>query len=65
MSKKGGIFVMTFFHDDNCRTLFSRNMADCKCKVETKVGEMKTFEELQKSVKEDLKQWKETRRRYN
>lgn len=60
-----GIYHQTFYHDDGCKTLFSRDMADCRCKVEVKL-EKSTGEKFTKDkIMNDMKQFLRNKSKYN
>ncbi len=61
----GKIIHVIYSHDDGCPTLFSRNMADCKCKPDVETKTPKTWEESEKLIRNDFKNWKKERQRYN
>jgi hypothetical protein len=53
-----GIFHIHHYHDDNCKTLLTRNMDDCKCRVEIKVQKSVDIKELEQIIKDDMRQYK-------
>lgn len=59
------IIHQTFYHDDHCPTLFTRNMADCKCKVEIKLEKSKSWAFTEQKIKQDFKNFVRFRGKYN
>ena len=61
----GKIIHMTYLHDDECRTLFSRDMKDCSCKPDIKIQESPNMEFTEKEIRKDLGFWKKIKARFN
>jgi len=62
---KPGIYHQTFFHDDNCPTLVTRNMGDCKCKPEVKIEKSKGMNFSVQKMNEDRKNFLRYKAKYN
>lgn len=60
-----GLYHQTFYHDDGCKTLFTRNMEDCNCKVKIKLERSKGQTWSNDKLKEDAEQFKKIRQKYN
>ena len=60
-----GIYHQTILHDENCPTLFTRNMKDCKCKPEIKIAKSPNMEFTEKEIRKDLSFWKKIKWRFN
>lgn len=62
---KPGIYHQTFYHDDNCPTLSTRDMSHCQCKVEIKVEKSTGPKFTADKIKQDFKNFVRFRGKYN
>jgi hypothetical protein len=62
---KPGIYHMIYKHDNNCPTLFSRDLKDCKCKPEVQIVKNESDEQSVDLMMKDMKEYKKTKAKYN
>lgn len=55
----GDIFHIIYKHDEGCKCLLTRNMADCNCDVEMIVEKSQNMEFTENKVKEDMKNYRQ------
>ena len=59
------IIHQTFYHDDNCPTLVTRNMKHCKCQVEIKMEKSPNWEFTEQKIKQDIENYLRNKSKYN
>lgn len=59
------IYHQTFFHDDNCPTIFSQKMSDCACKPEVEFKESSGTMETARKIVKDLEDLSRLKAKYN